>query len=78
MITRCPLSNEPMNVDDNMCYECGCFVDKPEFIATDLYNYKYHPQRMYQRLDHFKEVLGRFQGCEGKHIPSEILQQIRN
>ena len=70
-------SHEPIPEDDNMCYECGCFIDKPEFIVTDLYNYKLRPQRMYHRLDHFKEVLGQFQGREGKHIPPEILHQIR-
>ena len=52
-------------------------VDKPEFIVTDLYNYRAHPKRLYQRLDHFKEVLGQFQGREGKHTPPEILQQLR-
>jgi len=67
-----------MTVDENMCYECGCFIDKPEFIVTDLYNYRAQPKRLYQRLDHFKEVLGQFQGREGKQIPPEILQQIRN
>lgn len=78
MTSRCPLCNEPMTVDENMCYECGCFIDKPEFIVTDLYNYRAQPKRLYQRLDHFKEVLGQFQGREGKQIPPEILQQIRN
>ena len=61
---------------EKMCDDCGCFYDRPEFIVTDLYNYNAKPQRLYNRLDHFKEVLGQFQGREGKQIPPEILQRI--
>ena len=60
-----------------MCEDCGIFYDEPEFIVTDLYNYIARPKRSYHRLDHFKEVLGQFQGREGKHIPPEILHQIK-
>ena len=60
-----------------MCEECGIFYDEPEYIVTDLYNYTARPKRSYHRLDHFKEVLGQFQGREGKHIPPEILHQIK-
>ncbi len=35
------------------------------------------PLRSYNRLDHFEEVLGQFQGREGNEIPPNILQQIR-
>ena len=76
MTTLCPMCNEPMS-EDEMCYECGCFFEKQEFIVTDLYNYNARPQRAYHRLDHFKEVLGQFQGREGKQIPPEILHQIK-
>ena len=60
-----------------MCEDCGVFHDEPEFIVTDLYNYIARPKRSYHRLDHFEEVLGQFQGREGKHIPPEILHQIK-
>ena len=72
----CPECHQPMS-EEGMCYECGCFFEKQEFIVTDLYNYNARPQRSYHRLDHFKEVLGQFQGREGKQIPPEILHQIR-
>ena len=61
-----------------MCEDCGIFHDEPEFIVTDLYNYIARPKGSYHRLDHFKEVLGQFQGREGKTIPPEILHQIKN
>jgi len=50
---------------ENMCYECGVFFEEPEFIVTDFYNYRPRPKRCYNRMDHFKEVLGQFQGREG-------------
>ncbi len=56
---------------------CGIFHDEPEFIVTDLCNYIARPTRSYHRLDHFKEVLGQFQGRERNHTPSEILHQIK-
>ena len=71
----CPECNKKM---DEMCVDCGCFFDKPELVVTDLYNYQAKPLRFYNRLDHFKEVLGQFQGREGKHIPPEILEKIKN
>jgi len=61
-----------------MCYECGAFFDEPEYIVYDLYNYKVLPKRCYKREDHFKEVLAQFQGSEGKVLPPEILDKIRN
>jgi hypothetical protein len=63
--------------ETGMCYDCGCFFEKPEFIVTDLSHYNIRPQRSYNRLDHFKEVLGQFQGREGKQIPLEVLEQIK-
>ena len=69
----CPMCNEPMS-EDEMCYECGCFFEKQEFIVTDFYNYNARPKRSYNRLDHFKEVLGQFQGREGKDVPPEIFK----
>ncbi len=60
-----------------MCEECGCFFEKQEFIVTDFYNYNARPQRSYNRLDHFKEVLGHFHGREVKDIPLDIVHQIR-
>ena len=61
-----------------MCGNCGCFIEEQEFIVNDLYNYNARPQRAYHRLDHVKEVLGQFQGREGKTIPLEVLDQIKN
>ncbi len=60
-----------------MCYECGCYNEEHAFLVYDLYNYKARPQRSYHRLDHFKEVLGQFQGRGGKQIPAEILHQLK-
>ena len=62
---------------EGMCAECGVSFDEPELIVTDLYNYRAKPQRVYSRLDHFKEVLGQFQGREGKNIPQEVIDEIR-
>ncbi len=56
--------------EEGMCEECGCFFEKREFIVTDFYNYNARPLRSYNQLDHFKEVLGQFQGREGKEIPA--------
>ena len=72
----CPLCHQPFS-ENKMCEDCGCFIEEPEFIVNDLYNYNARPQRAYHRLDHFKEVLGQFQGREGKTIPPEILHQIK-
>jgi len=72
--TLCPECRKPI---ETLCGDCGCFYDKPELIVTDLYNYRARPQRLYNRLDHFKEVVGQFQGKEGKRIPTEILERIK-
>ena len=71
----CPACGETMS---KMCYECGAFFDEPEYIVYDLYDYKALPRRCYKREDHFKEVLAQFQGSEGKHMPPEILDKIRD
>ena len=60
------------------CADCGVFYDKQEFVVTDLANYLVKHKRVYKRLDHFKEVLGQFQGREGKIVPGEVLQKIRS
>ena len=76
MTTLCPECRQPLS-EYKMCEERGIFYDEPEYIVTDLYNYIARPKRSYHRLDHFKEVLGQFQGREGKHIPPAILHQIK-
>jgi hypothetical protein len=63
---------------NEQCYECGVFYEKQEFVVTDLRNYKVKHKRIYKRLDHFKEVLCQFQGKEGKHIPPELLERIKD
>ena len=70
----CPMCREPMG---EMCEECGVFFEKQEFIVTDLSNFKIKHKRIYKRLDHFKEVLSQFQGKEGKEIPKELVEKIR-
>jgi hypothetical protein len=72
--TLCPDCGKPV---EGVCEDCGCSYDTSELIVTDLYNYHARPQRQYNRLDHFKEVLGQFQGREGKQIPAEILERIK-
>jgi hypothetical protein len=62
----CPTCGEPMG---EMCEECGVFFEKPEYIVTDLNNFKIKHRRIYKKLDHFKEILSQFQGKEGKDIP---------
>jgi hypothetical protein len=59
------------------CEECGIFFPTQEFVVHDLYNYIAKIERCYKKLDHFKEVLCQFQAREGKQIPAEILQKIR-
>ena len=75
-MTLCPECRQPFS-ESKMCEECGIFYDEPEYIVHDLYNYQARPQRLYNRLDHFKEVLGQFQGREGKNIPPAILHQMK-
>ena len=70
----CPKCRKPMG---EMCEDCGVFVEKPEFVVTDLSDYKIRHQRVYKKGDHFKEVLSQFQGREGKTIPKETLDKIR-
>ena len=76
MTTLCPECSQPLS-EYKMCEGCGIFYDKPEFMVYDLYNYNARPQRSYHKLDHFKEVLGQFQGRESKQMPLEILHQIK-
>ena len=54
-----PARGEPMT---DICYECGAFYEKTEFVVTDLY--KVRRKRIHKRLDHFEEVLCQFQGKE--------------
>ncbi len=61
---------------DKMCENCGCFFDKPKLIVTHLYNHQARPHNVYKKLEHFKEVLGQFQGKEGKQIPGGISERI--
>ena len=68
------MCREPMG---EMCEECGVFFEKQEFIVTDLSNFKIKHKRIYKRLDHFKEVLSQFQGKEGKEIPKEVVDKLR-
>jgi hypothetical protein len=68
------MCREPMG---EMCEECGVFFEKQEFVVTDLSNLKIKHKRIYKRLDHFKEVLSQFQGKEGKEIPKEVVDKIR-
>ena len=70
----CPACGEPMS---KICGECGAFFDEPEYLVYDLYNYRALPKRCYRREDHFKEVLAQFQGCEGKELPRQLLDQIK-
>ena len=70
----CPMCREPMG---EMCEECGVFFEKQEFVVTDLSNFKIKHKRIYKRLDHFKEVLSQFQGKEGKEIPKEVVDKLR-
>ena len=70
----CPMCREPM---EEMCYECGVFYEKPEYIVTVLSTFKIKHKRVYKRLNHFKEVLSQFQGKEGKDIPKEVIERVR-
>ena len=60
-----------------MCGDCGVFFEVPEFVVTDLSNYKIRQQRVYKKGDHFKEILSQSQGKEGKTIPKETLEKIK-
>ena len=53
------------------------FYETHDFIVTYLSNFKIKHKRIYKRLDHFKEVLSQFQGKEGKEIPREVVDKIR-
>ena len=70
----CPMCREPMG---EMCEECGVFFERERYIVTDFNNFQIRHMRIYQRLDHFKEVLSQFQGKEGKDIPNDVVERIR-
>ena len=70
----CPMCREPMG---EMCEECGVFFEKQEYVVTDFRNLQIRHRRVYKRLDHFKEILSQFQGKEGKEIPNEVVDRIR-
>ena len=53
------------------------FYETQEFTVTDLSNFKIKHNRIYKRLDHFKEVLSQFQGKEGKDIPRTVIERLR-
>ena len=72
---NCPVCFQPM---DKICYECGAFYDIQEYQVYDLYNYTPTTKRRYNRLDHFKEVLNQLQGKEGRVIPPDVIQTIKN
>ncbi len=61
-----------------MCEECGRLYEEQEFTVADLYKYNARPQMSYHKLYHFNEVVGQFQGRQGKQIPPESLHQIRS
>ena len=69
----CPECQQPM---EKMCEECGIYLDEPDLVVYDLYNYAPYPARNYRREDHFKEVLNQFQGKEGKELSDELLAHI--
>ena len=70
----CPMCGEPMG---EICEECGVFFEKQNFIVADMSNFKIKHRRIYKRLDPFKEVLSQFQGKEGKDIPKDLVERIR-
>ncbi len=64
--------------ENKRCEDYDCFIEKQDFIVNDLYNYNIRTYTTYHRIDHVKEVLGLFQGSEGKTIPLEILDKMKN
>ena len=71
---NCPSCYKPM-ID--MCYECGVFYDKPEYVVNDLQDYIPKYKRCYCRLDHFREIINQYQGKEGKDIPKHVIDKIK-
>ncbi len=63
---------------DKICNECGIHFDEQEYQVYDLQNYMPRIKRCYSRLDHFKEVLNQYQGKEGRDIPNNVVQQIKD
>ena len=72
---NCPECHQPI---DKICYDCGICFDEPEFVVTDLHTYIPIFKRKYCRLDHFREVLNQYQGKEGREIPEDIVQRVRD
>ena len=71
----CPECYQPI---DQMCPECGIHFDEQEYQVYDLQNYMPRIKRCYSRLDHFKEVLNQYQGKEGRDIPSNVVDKIKD
>ena len=71
----CPECYQPI---DQMCPECGIHFDEQEYQVYDLQNYMPRVKRCYSRLDHFKEVLNQYQGKEGRDIPNNVVDKIKD
>jgi len=71
----CQLCFKPF---EDICNDCGLFYDTPVYEVHDLYNYNKKPVICYQKVTHFREVLGNFQGRECKPIPEFILSLIKS
>lgn len=71
----CPECHKPI---EKICYDCGIHFDEPEYIVYDLQNYMPRHKRQYSRLDHFKEILNQYQGKEGRDIPADVVQRVKD
>ena len=75
MVYKCP---ECQAEKEEVCYDCGCFVDVPKYATYPSPNsILLKPPKGYEKMIHFKEVLDRFQGRERRDIPSEVLNKVR-
>ena len=74
MLSICPECQEPV---EEICYDCGCFVEKVELITTDFARRNARSPKGYEKRVHFKDVLNQFQGTDKFEIAEDMLEIIK-
>ena len=71
MLSVCP---ECRQETEEICYDCGCFVEKLELITTDFASHEARSPKGYEKRYHFKDVLNQFQGTDKFDIDVGIIE----
>ena len=74
MLSVCPECRQEI---EEICYDCGCFVEKVELITTDFASRKRRSPKGYEKRFHFKDVLNQVQGTDKFEIGEDMLELIK-